>query len=106
MAHPEALHPDETALVNASIESGRWLTERYLHYRHIPQVYAHTPRAMRKSVMHELEHLAGDWFAQVRTMTRACCALRKSCKSGCPNRLHLKIRVQHIWLPSRSKIHA
>ena len=66
-AHPDALHPGETALVNASIESGRWLTERYPHYRHIAQVYSHTPRAMRKSVMHELEHLAQDWFAQVRS---------------------------------------
>ena len=65
--HPEALHPGETALVNASIESGRWLTARYPHYRHLPQVYSHTPRAMRKSLMHELEHLAGDWFAQVRS---------------------------------------
>ena len=66
-AHPDALHPGETALVNASIESGRWLTERYPHYQHIAQVYSHTPRAMRKSVMHELEHLAQDWFAQVRS---------------------------------------
>ena len=65
--HPLALHPGETALVNASIESSRWLSERYPHYRHIAQVYAHTPRAMRKSVMHELERLAGDWFAQVRS---------------------------------------
>ena len=65
--HPDALHPDATALVNASIESGRWLTERYPHYQHIAQVYSHTPRAMRKSVMHELEHLAQDWFTQVRS---------------------------------------
>ena len=66
-AHPKALHPLETSLVNASIESRRWLSERYPHYRHIPQVYSHTPRAMRKSVMHELEHLAQDWFARVRS---------------------------------------
>ena len=66
-AYPDALHPDETSLVNASIESGRWLAERYPHYRHIAQVYSHTPRAMRKSVMLELEHLAQDWFAQVRS---------------------------------------
>ena len=66
-AHPDALHPGETALVNASIESRRWLATRYPHYRHIAQVYSHTPRAMRKSVMHELEHLAQEWFAQVRS---------------------------------------
>lgn len=66
-AHPEELHPCGTALVNASIESGRWLTERYPHYQHIAQVYSHTPRAMRKSVMFELEHLAKEWFAQVRS---------------------------------------
>jgi len=66
-AHPKAPHPLETSLVNASIESRRWLTERYPHYQHIAQVYSHTPRAMRKSVMHELEYLAQDWFAQVRS---------------------------------------
>ena len=66
-AHPDELNPLATALVNASIRSRQWLTERYPHYRHIPQVYSHTPRAMRKSAMHELEHLAPDWFAQVRS---------------------------------------
>ena len=66
-AYPKALHPDETALVNASIESGRWLTQHYPHYRHLPQVYSHAPRAMRKSMMYELEQLAQDWFAQVRS---------------------------------------
>lgn len=67
IAHPDDLHPQATALDNASIASGRWLTQRYPGYRHIPQVYSHTPRAMRKSAMHELESLALDWFAQVRS---------------------------------------
>lgn len=72
LAHPASLHPGETALVNAAIQSGHWLTQRYPHYRHVAQVYSHTPRAMRKSVMHELEQMAQDWFAQVRsTMFRS-----------------------------------
>jgi len=63
----DALQPHETALVNASIRSGQWLAQRYPHYRHVSRIYAHTPRAMLKSAMHELEHLARDWFAQVRS---------------------------------------
>lgn len=63
----DALQPRETALVNASIRSGQWLAQRYPQYRHVSRVYAHTPRAMLKSAMHELEHLAQDWFAQVRS---------------------------------------
>ena len=66
-AHPDALHPHETALVNAAILSGRWLAERYPGYRHVAQVFAHTPRAMRKSAMLQLEVLAADWFGQVRS---------------------------------------
>lgn len=66
-AYPEAIQPGETALVNASIKSGRWLSKRYPNYQHLHQVYSHAPRAMRKSMMHELEHLAHDWFAQVRS---------------------------------------
>ena len=65
--HPDELNPQATALVNASIQSGQWLAQRYPGYRHIPQVYSHTPRAMRKSAMHELERLAPEWFAQVRS---------------------------------------
>jgi hypothetical protein len=63
----DALQPRETALVNASIQSGQWLAQRYPHYRHVCRVYAHTPRPMLKSAMHELEQLAQEWFAQVRS---------------------------------------
>lgn len=65
--HPDELTPEATALVNASIQSGQWLAQRYPGYCHIPQVFAHTPRAMRKSAMYELESLAPEWFAQVRS---------------------------------------
>lgn len=65
--HPDTLTPQATALVNASIQSGQWLAQRFPGYRHRAQVYSHTPRAMRKSLMHELERLAPDWFAQVRS---------------------------------------
>ena len=64
---PDTLTPQATALVNASIQSGQWLAQRYPGYRHKAQVYSHAPRAMRKSLMHELERLAPDWFAQVRS---------------------------------------
>lgn len=66
-AYPKELHPDETSLVNASVESGRWLAQHYPHYLHLPQVYSHAPRAMCKSMMYELEELAQDWFTQVRS---------------------------------------
>lgn len=65
--HRDALNPLATALVNASIQSGLWLAQRYPDYQHIPAVYSHTPRAMRKSVMFELEQLAPQWFEQVRS---------------------------------------
>ncbi|MDB5930837.1 MAG: wcwK [Polaromonas sp.] len=65
--HPDALHPQATALVNASVQSRHWLAARHPGYRHIAQVYSHTPRAMRKSLMHALEGLAAEWFAQVRS---------------------------------------
>lgn len=63
----DALQPRETALVNGSIQSRQWLAQRYPHYRHVSRVYSHAPRAMLKSAMHELEHIAKDWFDQVRS---------------------------------------
>ncbi len=56
----------ETALVNASVLSRLWLSERYPHYRHAAQVFAHSPRPMFKSLLHQLEHEAPELFAQVR----------------------------------------
>ncbi|MEO8170368.1 MAG: Stealth CR1 domain-containing protein [Oxalobacteraceae bacterium] len=61
------LQPDETALVNASVLSKNWLSQRYPQYRHAPRIFAHAPRPMFKSVLHELEQAAPELFRQVRT---------------------------------------
>jgi hypothetical protein len=61
------LQVDETALVNASILSKNWLSARNPDYQHDSRIYAHSPRPMLKSVMHELEAIAGELFAQVRS---------------------------------------
>lgn len=61
------LQPQETALVNASILSKNWMTRRYPEYRHDPRVYSHAPRPMLKSAMQELEALAPELFAHVRS---------------------------------------
>lgn len=62
----DQLQAHETALVNASILSKRWLSRRYPHYRHAPRIFAHSPRPMLKSVLHELELAAPELFQQVR----------------------------------------
>ena len=62
-----SLQVDETALVNASILSKNWLTSRDPHYQHDSRIYAHSPRPMLKSAMHELEGIAAELFAHVRT---------------------------------------
>lgn len=64
-----ALQRNETALVNASILSKNWLGSRYPDYRHDPRVYSHAPRPMLKSAMRELEKIAPELFAQVRSTT-------------------------------------
>lgn len=62
----DSLQPNESALVNASVLSKHWLKERYPKYRHAPSIFAHSPRPMFKSVLHELENLAPELFAKVR----------------------------------------
>lgn len=64
-----AMQRNETALVNASILSNQWLSSRYPGYRHDPRVYSHAPRPMLKSVMWELEAMAPELFAGVRSTT-------------------------------------
>ena len=59
--------PNETALVNASILSKNWLSQRYPHYRHDARVYSHAPRPMIKSAMFELEVIASELFERVRS---------------------------------------
>lgn len=63
------LQAHETALVNASIQSRHWLSQRYPGYRHDPRVYSHAPRPMLKSATLELEHLAPELFARLRSTT-------------------------------------
>jgi hypothetical protein len=62
----DTLQPNESALVNASVLSKHWLTRRYPKYLHAPRIFAHSPRPMFKSVLHELEEAAPELFAQVR----------------------------------------
>lgn len=62
----DQLQAHESALVNASILSKHWLSRRYPHYRHAQRIFAHSPRPMLKSVLHELELAAPELFEQVR----------------------------------------
>lgn len=62
----DTLQPNESALVNASVLSKHWLSQRYPHYRHARRIFAHSPRPMFKSVLHELERDAPELFQQVR----------------------------------------
>ena len=64
--HYETPQPSETALVNASVLSRHWLSRRYPKYRHAPRIFAHSPRPMFKSLLHELEQTAPELFQQVR----------------------------------------
>ena len=63
----DALQREESALVNASLLSRDWLSQRYPHYQHDPRVYSHSPRPMLKSAMVELERIAEALFTQVRS---------------------------------------
>ncbi len=63
------IQPSETALVNASLLSRDWLSNAYQGYRHEPRVFTHAPRPMLKSLMFELERLAPQLFADVRSTT-------------------------------------
>ena len=63
------LQAHETALVNASILSQRWLSARYPAYRHDPRVYSHAPRPMLRSAAYQLEQLAPELFAPLRRTT-------------------------------------
>ncbi|WP_410500144.1 Stealth CR1 domain-containing protein [Chitinibacter sp. S2-10] len=63
------IQPNETALVNASILSKHWLGRQFSNYQHRPWLCAHSPRALLKSVMAELESEAAELFAAVRSTT-------------------------------------
>lgn len=59
--------PFESALINASLLSREWLGQRDPLYRHVPRIFAHSPRPMLNSVMHALEAEAPQLFSAVRS---------------------------------------
>ncbi|MFA6069283.1 MAG: stealth family protein [Janthinobacterium sp.] len=62
----QGLRADVAAPVNCATLSRQWLSAHYADYRHEPRLYAHAPRPMLKSALHELEGLAPAMFAGVR----------------------------------------
>ncbi len=62
-----ALQPLASALVNASLLSQSWLSARDPAYRHVANIFAHSPRPFLKSTLHELEQAAPDQFTLVRS---------------------------------------
>ena len=63
----DCLQPHEDPLVNASLLSKQWLSDRDPDYNHASHIFAHSPRPMFKSAMFELEHAAPELFTQVRS---------------------------------------
>ena len=66
------LHKHSNALENACRLSIAWLDAHpssglQPHYRHTHQTFAHSPRAMRRSMLFTLEALAPDLFTKVRS---------------------------------------
>jgi hypothetical protein len=61
------IQPHETSLVNAAILARDWLASRYADYQHDARLFAHTPRPLLKSALYELEELAPEMFARVRS---------------------------------------
>jgi hypothetical protein len=59
--------PHESALVNASLLSRTWLSGRDPAYRHVARIFAHSPRPMLASALHQLEREAPELFRQVRS---------------------------------------
>jgi Stealth protein CR2, conserved region 2/Stealth protein CR1, conserved region 1 len=69
---PGPLQPDADALRNACRQSIHWLDSQaqaagQAPYRHTYKTFAHAPRPMRKAVLLQLEQLAPELFAGVRS---------------------------------------
>ena len=69
---PGPLRRESDSLENACRRSIQWLDAQpqdglHAGYRHTLQTFAHSPRAMRKSVLFALEAIAPDMFASVRS---------------------------------------
>lgn len=65
----EEMQVGETALVNASVLSNKWLSAYDTNYQHTHQIFAHAPRPMFKSVLQQLESLAHELFDCSRQTT-------------------------------------
>lgn len=63
----DCLQPHEDPLVNASLLSKQWLSNRDPAYNHASHIFAHSPRPMFKSAMFELEYAAPELFTEVRS---------------------------------------
>jgi hypothetical protein len=68
----EPMREDATSLANACRLSYQWLqahanAQRNPAYTHTARTFAHAPRAMRKSVLMELETVAPELFAMARS---------------------------------------
>jgi len=67
VAPQDVLRADVAAPVNCATLSRQWLSSQYASYVHQPCLYAHAPRPLSKSRLHELEALAPALFAGVRS---------------------------------------
>jgi Stealth protein CR2, conserved region 2/Stealth protein CR1, conserved region 1 len=65
--HLDMLQEDATALVNASVRSKQWLSERYSEYLHDQRLLSHAPRPMLRTLTTELEREAPELFEQLRS---------------------------------------
>lgn len=63
----EKMQAHETALVNASLRAREWMLGRCPDYRHEDHLLAHAPRPLLRSALRELEALAPEEFARVRS---------------------------------------
>jgi hypothetical protein len=65
--HFDDLQQDATALVNASIRSEHWLAGRFDEYLHDQRLLSHAPRPMLRTLTNEMELMAPELFAQLRS---------------------------------------
>lgn len=69
IADQDGFQAAATSQANAAALSRGWLAANYADYVHVPHIYSHSPRPMRKSLMLELEGLAPELFKNTRSTT-------------------------------------
>lgn len=69
IAEQDGFQANAMSQANASVLSKDWLAATYADYAHVPHIYSHSPRPMRKSLMLELESLAPELFKNTRSTT-------------------------------------